>query len=348
VAASPVAKGNDAFQLLKETPLVSSTDDKSLKILGKSNVIIYINGRKSNMDTEAILEMLKNTQAEQIQRIEVITVPGSEFNVEGNDGIINIVMKKDSTDGYNGRIQLNDSQGYYNNLGGNAGFNFRKNKWAVNTNFYLSGYREREKFILSNGNDEFLSESEGGVIDPNTNVGGSVNLDYEINSKQNIGFNYNLRYNKSFGSQISMYNSYNGILSNQSVQNEDAQTRNHSFNLNYEIKTDSIGSKFSTNVSYLWYNRNSESVSETFPISEGEYESFRQFVPQKINNIGANADYIWKTKSENTWSFGGNYNYTQTDNDTRRDDLTEGIFVNNFVLSNHFKYTENIIGLYAN
>src|SRR5690606_13125210 len=104
VAASPVAKGNDAFQLLKETPLVSSTDDKSLKILGKSNAIIYINNKKSNMDTEAILEMLKNTQAEQIQRIEIITVPGSEFNVEGNDGIINIVMKKDSTDGYNGRI----------------------------------------------------------------------------------------------------------------------------------------------------------------------------------------------------------------------------------------------------
>src|SRR5690606_33078794 len=54
VAASPVAKENDAFQLLNETPLVSSTDDKSLKILGKSNEIIYINGRKSNMDTEAI------------------------------------------------------------------------------------------------------------------------------------------------------------------------------------------------------------------------------------------------------------------------------------------------------
>jgi len=348
VAASPVAKGNDAFQLLKETPLVSSTDDKSLKILGKSNAIIYINNKKSNMDTEAILEMLKNTQAEQIQRIEIITVPGSEFNIEGNDAIINIIMKKDMTDGYNGRIQLNDSQGYYNNLGGNTGLNFRKNKWAVNTNFYLSGYREREKFVLSNGNDENLTESNGGVIDPNTNVGGSLNLDYEIDSKQSIGFNYNLRYNKSFGSRINMYNSYNGVLSNQSVQHEDAQTRNHSFNLNYEIKTDTIGSKFSTNVSYLWYNRNSESVSETFPINDGAYESFRQFVPQKINNIGANADYIWKTKNENTWSFGGNYNYTQTDNDTRRDDLKEGIYENNFVLSNHFKYKENIIGLYVN
>ena len=42
VAASPVAKGNTAFGLLKETPLVSTTDDKTLRIAGKSNAIIYI------------------------------------------------------------------------------------------------------------------------------------------------------------------------------------------------------------------------------------------------------------------------------------------------------------------
>jgi len=347
VAASPIAKGNDAFQLLKETPLVSSTDDKSLKILGESNAIIYINGKKSNMDTEAILEMLKNTQADQIQQIEVITVPGSEFQIEGNDGIINIVMKKSSTDGYNGRIQLNDNQGYYNNVGTNIGFNFRKNKLAVNTSMYLSGYKEHERFELSNGNDTFRNESEGGVTDPNTNVGGSVNIDYEINPKQNIGFSYNLRYNKSFNSQINMYNTYNGVLSNQSVQNEDAQTRNHSFNLNYELKTDSLGSKLSTNVSYLWYNRDREALNETFPLDGGEYSAFRQLVPQKINNVGANLDYTLKTKKENTWLFGGNYNYTKTDNDTRQDNLEDGVFINDAALSNYFKYNENIVGLYV-
>lgn len=346
VAASPVAKGNDAFSLLKETPLVSSTDNKSLKILGKSNAIIYINGRKSNMDTEAILEMLKNTQADQIQQIEVITVPGSEFQVEGNDGIINIIMKKSSTDGYNGRVQLFDNQSYYNNLGTNIGLNFRKGKLAVNTSMYLSGYKQREEFELSNGNDSFRNESEGNITDPNTNVGGSVNIDYEINTKQNIGFNYNLRYNKSFDSQINMYNTYNGVLSNQSIQNEDAQTRNHSFNLNYELKTDSLGSKLATNVSYLWYNRDREALNETLPLDGGEYVAFRQLVPQKINNIGANLDYTFKTKKENTWLFGGNYNYTKTDNDTRQDNLENGVFVNDAALSNHFKYNENIIGLY--
>ena len=54
VAASPVAKGNTAFNLLKETPLVSTTDDKTLKIAGKSNAIIFINGRKTQMDADAL------------------------------------------------------------------------------------------------------------------------------------------------------------------------------------------------------------------------------------------------------------------------------------------------------
>lgn len=129
VSISSKAKGNNAFGLLQETPLVSSTDGKSLKILGKSSAIIYINGRKTNMDAEAITEYLKNIPSEQIQRIEVITTPGSEFQVEANDGIINIVMKKQLSDGYNGTLKLSDNQGYYNNPGAGANFNFRKTSW---------------------------------------------------------------------------------------------------------------------------------------------------------------------------------------------------------------------------
>ncbi|MEF9479709.1 hypothetical protein OWR28_20085 [Chryseobacterium sp. 1B4] len=46
------------------------------------------------MDSEALIEMLKSTPSEDIQKIEVITVPGSEFQVESKEGVINIVMKK--------------------------------------------------------------------------------------------------------------------------------------------------------------------------------------------------------------------------------------------------------------
>ena len=104
VAAAPVAKGNTAFGLLKETPLVSSTDDKTLKIAGKSNAVIYINGRPTQMDADGLEQFLKNMPAENIQKIEVITMPGSEFKVESTDGIINIVLKKSSKKNIEGNL----------------------------------------------------------------------------------------------------------------------------------------------------------------------------------------------------------------------------------------------------
>ncbi|MGZ5197107.1 MAG: TonB-dependent receptor, partial [Kaistella sp.] len=106
ISNSTVAKGNTAFNVLTQTPLVSSTDDRTLKIAGKNNAIIYINGRKSNMDAESLTQFLKNTPAENIQKIEVITMPGSEFQVESSDGIINIVLKKKATDGLNGNMRM--------------------------------------------------------------------------------------------------------------------------------------------------------------------------------------------------------------------------------------------------
>ena len=94
VSNSPVAKGSTTFDILKQTPLLSTTDDKTLKIAGKNNALVFINGRKTNMDADSLNQFLKNTPAENIQKIEVITVPGSEYQVESSDGIINIILKK--------------------------------------------------------------------------------------------------------------------------------------------------------------------------------------------------------------------------------------------------------------
>jgi len=110
VAASPVTKGNTTFDLLRQTPLLSTTDDKTLKIAGKNNALIYINGRKSNMDAESLTQFLKNMPAENIQKIEVITVPGSEFQVESSDGIINIILKKKMGDGLNGNMRMANTE----------------------------------------------------------------------------------------------------------------------------------------------------------------------------------------------------------------------------------------------
>lgn len=348
VASSPIAKGTNSFNLLQQTPMLSSTDGKTFKIMGKSSVVFYINGKRTLMDAEAITEMLKNTPSENIQKIEVVTVPGSEFQVEANEGVINIVMKKSKTNGYNGTLKMNNSQSFYNNPSSGVAFNLRQNKWSFNSNFNMGSYREREKYTLSNGDATFQNNSFGTMDDPNKNYGGSVTIDYEINKKQNLGFSYNMRYNKSFGSVLDMTNYEDGILSNNTINKEDAQTRNHNFNLNYEIKTDTLGSKLTSNISYLWFNRDKKSLGETFPLTQdGKYSAFKQAVPQIINNYAANVDYIKKFRNESTFAIGTSYNFTNTDSDTRQDDFVGNDFINNTNLSNHFIYKENIIGAYA-
>ncbi|UHO37847.1 TonB-dependent receptor family protein [Chryseobacterium capnotolerans] len=356
VAASPIAKGTNTFNLLKQTPMISSIDGKTLKILGKSDAVIYINNKKSNMDAEALIEMLKSTPSEDIQKIEVITVPGSEFQVESKEGVINIVMKKNKSNGYNGTLKMQNEQAYYNNPNAGASFNFRQGKWSGNSNFRMGSWTERQNYTLSNGDPTFRNESYGSNDDPNKNFGGGFNIDYEISKKQNLGLSYNMRYNKSFNSILDMTNWQNGVLMDRTVNHEDAQTRNHSFNLNYEIKTDSIGSKLTTNVSYLWFNRDKVSFNESIPFNldpsseayKKRYSALQQSVPQIINNYAANIDYLKKTAKGATWLMGVSYNYTNTDNDTRQDKLMDDEFVMDPKQTNHFIYKENILGIYLN
>ncbi len=356
VAASPVAKGNTAFGLLKETPLVSSTDDRTLRIAGKSNAVIYINGRVTQMDADGLVEFLKNMPAENIQKIEVITMPGSEFNVESTDGIINIVLKKKATDGLNGNLRLTNEQNYYNATGAGVSLNYRKDKLGVSANVNTSENIDEKYFILTNGNQNASNRSEGNMTDPNKNLGGYLNIDYQLNDKSSLALTYNSRANKSNNSTINFFNTIKNNLTNEvqyswTRSKEDARSYNNSANLNYELKTDTLGSKLNLNIAGLLYKRFQTSNNSTFIADRNQNQLnqtllIEQNQPQIINNFSATADYIKKFKNEFTVALGGNFNRTNTDNDTQynavdfRTQLSEAN-------PNHFLYEENILGTYV-
>ena len=355
VAASPVAKGNTAFGLLKETPLVSSTDDRTLKIAGKSNAVIYINGRVTQMDADGLVEFLKNMPAENIQKIEVITMPGSEYNVESTDGIINIVLKKKATDGLNGNLRFTNEQNYYNSTGAGASLNYRKDQLGISANVNTSENIQEKYYILTNGNKNASNRSEGNISDPNKNLGGYINVDYQLNDKSSLALTYNSRANKSENSTINFFNTTKDNLTNEvqyswTKSREDAKSYNNSVNLNYELKTDTLGSKLNLNVAGLLYRRFQISNNSTF-ISDSNQNQLNQTLlieqnqPQIINNFSATADYVKKFKNDFTIAVGGNFNRTNTDNDTQYNafDFRTQLSESN---PNHFLYEENILGTY--
>jgi hypothetical protein len=357
VAASPVAKGNTAFGLLKETPLVSSTDEKTIQILGKNNAIIYINGKKTNMNPDAIVELLKNTPAENISKIEVITVPGSEYNVESSDGIINIILKKKLDDGMNGNFRMSNTQSYYNSQSAALSLNFRKNKLGISGNISDSDGAKRMHLLLTNGTPINSTISDGFQIAPEKNLGGYLNVDYALTEKQNFAVSWNYWTNRYYNVVVDLFNtvSQNSMISyNKSKIDENSSSYNNSVNLNYEIKTDDLGSKLSVNAAYLNYKQSDQTISTINNSDENAQtldlaQQFNQETPQLIDNYTVTADFVQKFKNDLTFSVGGNYGKTKTDNDTyfANLDLNSGVFVKDENQSNHFVYDEKISGIYA-
>jgi len=370
VAASPVAKGNTTFDLLKQTPLLSTTDDKTLKITGKNNALIYINGRKTNMDAESLTQFLKNTPAENIQKIEVITVPGSEYQVESSDGIINIVLKKKMSDGTSGNMRMSNSQNKYNSSNASFSVNYRKDKLGINANLSGGENINPQTYVLRNRSGNVQNESVGDIDDPNKNLGGYLNVDYQLNDKSNLALSWNSWANKSYNSTIDLLNTItrydnNGNLVStdytRTKNNENARNYNNSVNLNYELKLDSLGSKFNVNAAYLNYKRfqysdNNTMISDVQGSTSGFSRTGKkiiQDIPQVINNFSGTVDYIQKFKNDFTFSVGGNFNKTKTYNDTKN--YTYDYIYNNAgqlqmidltTDPNHFIYDENIYGAY--
>lgn len=374
ISNAPVAKGSTTFDILKQTPLISTTDESTLKIAGKNNAIIYIDGKKSNMDAQSLAQFLKNTPAENIQKIEVITMPGSEFQVEASDGIINIVMKKKMTNGLNGNIRMASSANIYSSNSSSFSANYRKDKLGISANLTGSENIQPQSYVLRNGNSKATNESVGDIIDPNKNLGGYLNIDYQLTEKSNMALSWNTWANKSYNSTVDLFNTIRTLKEenvwetkySRSKNKEDARSYNNSVNLNYELKTDSLGSKLNLNAAYLNFKRFQSTDNNTYESTADGIDLYRsryvsQSLPQIINNFSGMADYIQKLKNDLTVSVGGNYNKTKTDNDTQSVTSifdadgslaevynAEGIKIDNPVSTpNHFLYNENIYGLYV-
>uniref|UniRef100_UPI002F93A40B outer membrane beta-barrel family protein n=1 Tax=Kaistella sp. TaxID=2782235 RepID=UPI002F93A40B len=223
-------------------------------------------------------------------------------------------------------------------------------------------------------NSKATNESVGDIIDPNKNLGGYLNIDYQLTEKSNMALSWNTWANKSYNSTVNLFNTIRTLKQgnvwetkySRSRNKEDARSYNNSVNLNYELKTDSLGSKLNLNAAYLNFkrfqstdNNSYESTADGIDLYRSRYVS--QSLPQLINNFSGMADYIQKFKNDLTVSVGGNYNKTKTDNDTQSVTSifnadgslaevynAEGIKIDNPLSTpNHFLYDENIYGLYV-
>ncbi len=102
VANSTIAAGGTALEILTKVPGVIIIQDK-VTLGGNKNVQVWIDGKPSQYSD--VNEALRNMPGDQIDRIELITQPGAQFDASGGP-ILNIILKRNAELGLTGTASM--------------------------------------------------------------------------------------------------------------------------------------------------------------------------------------------------------------------------------------------------
>src|SRR5438046_2158388 len=129
VKNSITSTGGTALDVLEKSPGVSlNRQNNTIALNGKSGVAVMLNGKRTYMAMDAIVQLLDATSANNIEKIELITTPPSKYDAEGNAGYINIVLINNPYTGNSGSYFINAGYGKKELGGAGINFNYRSSK----------------------------------------------------------------------------------------------------------------------------------------------------------------------------------------------------------------------------
>jgi hypothetical protein len=123
VANSVTSAGFSVIDLLERSPgVMVNRQNNSMSLAGKNGVVILMNGKRFRMPVEAAFQMLAGLNSNDVEKIEIMTVPPANYDADGDAGFINVVMKRNNDMiGTNGSVTV--GQGYGSGYQGNLSFN---------------------------------------------------------------------------------------------------------------------------------------------------------------------------------------------------------------------------------
>lgn len=359
VASSAVAAGGTAMEILQKVPGVVVTQDR-VTLGGSQNLQIWIDGKPSlYTDMNAVL---RDMPGDQIEKIELITQPGAQFDAAGGP-ILNIVLKRNADLGFKGTAAMTlggfrvdqsdvngDTEDYYRiNPSVNATYRNGKINLSGNTSYNQGTYFSA--FIV----DRYINKEvyKGKNLEDNSynfkNI--RIGADYFATDKATVGlvlrywgrdgigdgFNKTLVYNQS---ETELFNSF--ITENHSDSKRSGLYGSTYYKYEFDRKS---GRTFNVDFDYNRFNTRNINNLTIYHDDRSTNRSYStQDVDQPVNIYVAKADYKHPVDSSFRVETGIKSSFASVDNDLN--------FYRNNIRSdresNVFLYKENINAAYVN
>ncbi len=110
VADNISQSGGSVLQSMQNLPGVTVENGK-IHLRGNDKVTVLIDGKQTALTGFESQSGLDNLPASAIDKIEIINNPSSKYDANGNAGIVNIILKQNKKEGFNGKIGLTTGLG---------------------------------------------------------------------------------------------------------------------------------------------------------------------------------------------------------------------------------------------
>ncbi|MDX1760994.1 MAG: TonB-dependent receptor [Christiangramia sp.] len=359
--------GGTVSDALNNVPSISVDIEGGISLRGNENVRILINGKPSAMAGFGNTDVLSQLPAEAIERVEVITSPSARYDAEGTAGIINIILRKKETLGFNGSVTVNG--GIPENASISANLNYRTEEFNL---FTTTGYRYSESPGYAYFDTRYFEPRVDGILDSleydrniedrdydrinrgfNTNLG----MEYYLSDMSSItgAVFYRLGDDRDVTNNINDYLMGNReLLGTNRTETENEEDESIQFSLNYVKKFDKKGHELTADFQYENDSETQdafireESIYNNSDIDNIEIPSESTITKEDQNEYLIQADYVLPIGEDSQFEAGyrGNFENEVTDYKLfQENDL--GDFVLNESQTNIFDYTENVQALYT-
>ena len=346
VEGSILESGLNTLEILQRSPGLWVDPNGGIRIRGNQGVQVMINDVVQRMSAEMLAEYLRQLPAESISKIEIIPNPAAEYEAAGTAGIIRIVLRKNTLDGFRANILARYTQQgkdpYYNT---GTIVDFRKSKFYISA---VAAITRNDEYIRATNDVSYADQTKyysyTDRYRKNKGYNGRITAVYEIDEKQHIGFQTLLT-----GSRNDQYfytdNTHfrlSDTLYKKTVNNWLTRPKQLSTTLNYAMKRDSLGSSLKLIADYVANVHREENKYILTELHTQEQERYINYSLSNTKIYSMQADWVQYYISDFNWLAGLKYINTVRNNEVLRENWQMDEWIKDPKLSNEFNYNEGL------
>ena len=255
VAGTILEKAGTVSDALSKIPSLEAERDGGVKVLGRGDAEVYINGRRVQDMKE-----LSRLRSDQIQHVDVVQNPGARYAASVK-AVVRITLKKAQGEGFSFQNSTQFMYQYGGSLNNNLTANYRTGGLDVTGSFWVGTYNhykglqvndmlyyvgpERQRVGEQSSGIEVTGHSTQEIRHPWHAWSPQLQLNYMVNENHTFGAYY--KYDRTPSSETKgdyltdMFE--NGILTEHSASYlwQDQNVKKHIFNAYYNGKVGQLG-----------------------------------------------------------------------------------------------------------